>query len=97
MQSNQENAVHMVVEGRVQGVGFRYYTLTEAKKLSLSGWVRNTWDGKVEILVEGSQNLLQLFINRIRQGPSSSFVSDVKINWQEESGKFRNFDIKPTV
>ena len=54
--------VNLVVTGAVQGVGFRYYARDEAKKLGLTGWVRNREDGKVEIAAEGEHNALEELI-----------------------------------
>jgi len=46
---------HLLISGRVQGVAFRYYTINNAQNLKIKGWIRNCWDGKVEIVMEGEE------------------------------------------
>lgn len=70
---------HLVVRGVVQGVGFRYYTDKEAKKLYLSGSVRNAHDGSVEIEVQGEEKPLLEFIEWVHQGPTNALVESVDI------------------
>ena len=67
----------IVVSGRVQGVGFRYATQREATRLGLRGWVRNTEDGKVEIVVEGGINDVDGLQAWCRRGPAGARVSTV--------------------
>ena len=66
------------VEGRVQGVGFRYYTKTQADQLGLGGWVKNCPDGSVEIEAHGDDDSLHKFKLALRQGPSLSYVSKLQ-------------------
>lgn len=70
---------HVVVRGVVQGVGFRYYTDKQAKRLYLSGWVRNQPDGSVEIEVQGEEEPLIEFIEWVHQGPTNALVESVDI------------------
>lgn len=70
---------HLVVRGVVQGVGFRYYSDKQAKRLYLSGWVRNQQDGSVEIEVQGEEQLLLEFIEWVHQGPTNALVESVDI------------------
>jgi acylphosphatase len=65
------------VRGRVQGVGFRYFTQTAAVREQIDGWVRNTADGAVEILAEGEEDAIKRFEAEIRRGPASARVTDV--------------------
>jgi acylphosphatase len=67
------------VDGRVQGVGFRYFTYHLALKLSLGGYVRNTHDGKVEGAVSGPQAELDLFFEGIQKGPALARVTNLVI------------------
>lgn len=55
----------IIVNGRVQGVGFRYFVQMEADKRKLAGWVKNRDDGRVEILAEGPENALQSFVEAV--------------------------------
>lgn len=65
------------ITGRVQGVGFRFFVLTEATRLDVRGWARNTTDGGVEIEAEGSAEALSEFEQRIARGPPSARVQQV--------------------
>jgi acylphosphatase len=69
---------HLLVSGRVQGVGFRYFTRDSARALGLSGWVRNVRGGGVEVEVEGGRVVIDRFIEELRQGPPLSRVLDVE-------------------
>jgi acylphosphatase len=70
---------HLIVHGRVQGVGFRYFTQYEALKRQLTGWVRNNDDGTVELEVQGNEEAIQLFIDTIREGTLFAKVTDVSV------------------
>ncbi len=70
-------AVSMIVRGRVQGVGYRWWALTQAQRLGLDGWVRNRSDGSVEILAIGEQDLVAQLAKACGQGPSAARVTDV--------------------
>ena len=85
---------HVFVSGLVQGVYYRQFTLTKAKALGLTGWVKNLFDGKVEIICEGEKGLILDFIKELRIGPSSASVAGVQIDWQEYKGEFREFRIR---
>jgi acylphosphatase len=78
-------ALHLYVSGRVQGVGFRFFTINRANRFGISGWVRNLPDGRVEIEAEGAVRNLMLFLEEMRIGPASSHVSRVIEEWQERS------------
>jgi acylphosphatase len=69
--------MRIVVSGRVQGVGFRYATVTEARRLGLVGWARNAPDGSVEILADGDATAVGKLIAWCRQGPPSARVATV--------------------
>jgi acylphosphatase len=71
-------AARFVVSGRVQGVGFRYFTLREARALGLSGFVRNQPDGTVEVVAEGAAELLATLADRLRDGPAFAEVVAVE-------------------
>lgn len=88
--------LHIIIEGRVQGVGFRYFSKENALNLGLVGWVRNTFEGNVEGYAEGSKENLEKWVNILHKGPRSSFVTAIKQEWKEPQGKFKNFQIAPT-
>ncbi len=87
-------AVHLIVEGEVQGVGFRAFTRSIAFQLGLVGWVRNEIDGTVEIWAEGPRPSLQRLIEAVRRGPSGGFVTDLQIRWGTPQGNHPTFRIR---
>ena len=89
--------IHAFVEGRVQGVGFRMFSYEHAQRLNLTGWTRNTWNGEVEIMAEGRRADLLAYLDIIRRGPRSAFVTNIRIEWLPYSGEFQKFQVKPTV
>ncbi len=70
-------AYRYLVQGRVQGVGYRYFVLRQAEALGVTGFARNRADGSVEVVAEGSEPVLAELEERLRQGPSFSEVSEV--------------------
>lgn len=85
--------VHALVEGVVQGVGFRWFTMKHARHLSVQGWVRNLADGRVELVAEGSREQLEQLLARVREGPPGSRVRNVITEWSEASGEFAEFQV----
>ena len=71
-------SVHLLISGRVQGVGFRWFVRVVARQLELSGWVRNREDGAVEIAASGTQEKLDELRKQVRRGPAAADVSDVR-------------------
>jgi acylphosphatase len=67
-----------LVDGRVQGVGYRYFALREAEGLGVTGFARNLPDGRVEVVAEGSEQALEAFEKRLREGPAFATVSGVE-------------------
>jgi acylphosphatase len=94
MSENEKFQLHAYVKGRVQGVGFRYHTLKSAQDNNLKGWVRNLYDGRVEVLAEGEHNDLNLLLADLRKGPISSDVNDVDYEFTEATGKFDRFYVR---
>jgi acylphosphatase len=86
--------LHLVISGRVQGVGFRFSAYDEAKDLALAGWVRNLASGEVEIVAEGKQENLQMLAAWAHLGPPSAHVTQVREDWQEFIGEFGEFRIR---
>jgi acylphosphatase len=82
-----------IIEGRVQGVFFRYHTQEMALKLDLKGWVKNRRDGRVEAVFEGDKNKVDQIIQWCRQGPSEARVTKVHLNWEDYTGEFEDFAI----
>ena len=88
--------LHAVVEGHVQGVGFRYFVLEKAHGLGLTGWVRNRIDGNVELVAEGISSDLEKLLGYLQSGPPGSHVINVVIEWLPAENTFTLFSIKPS-
>jgi len=74
-------AAHLLIHGRVQGVGFRFFVQDEAVELGLLGWVRNLPDGGVEAFAQGPKNAVEQWIEQLRQGPPLGRVEQMEITW----------------
>lgn len=95
VQPEDERAqLRAVVHGEVQGVGFRYWTRRQARELGLTGYVRNRWNGTVEVVAEGQKASLQRLLNRLGRGPRSAWVRRVSAEWGLYTGKFRFFEVR---
>ena len=90
----KKRKVHIIVSGRVQGVGFRYSTHNKAKELNINGWVKNTFDGKVEAMLEGDENNIREMLSWCSKGPSMAFVSNIEILEQPYIEEYKEFTIK---
>ena len=88
----EKAAARAYVSGRVQGVGFRYWTVREARALGLSGWVKNLPDGGVEALFEGDRESLKQMLLLLEEGPPAARVTSVQSEWREYSGRFSGFN-----
>ena len=88
--------VRVRIAGRVQGVGFRYYTLREARRRGVNGWVRNRSDGTVEALLQGTQDAVDGLVAWARTGPPSARVSDVQVSDGEGESEYTSFEQRPT-
>jgi acylphosphatase len=84
-------AVHVFVSGKVQGVGFRDWTVKEARGLKLTGWVRNLTDGRVEAVIEGPSPSVATLLEKLKTGPATAQVTDVKPTDQAPTGEFKDF------
>ncbi len=91
-----DTAVRVRIEGRVQGVGFRYWVLDEAVVLGLDGWVRNRFDGSVEALFAGPAEAVREMVRRCHEGPPVARVTTV--HESPEDGEIGpGFHAAPTV
>ena len=96
--SNIEKArLHAFVEGFVQAVGFRFFTMQNAYTLKITGWVRNRINGEVEVVAEGPRKTLEIFLQELHKGPSFSEVKNVRVEWENYQGEFTNFTALPTA
>jgi acylphosphatase len=87
----------MVVEGLVQGVGFRWFVARRAQERGLHGYVSNRYDGNVEIVAEGDRSLVEDLIKEVRVGPRSAHVSNLRLEWLDvrpEESPHTQFEIR---
>ena len=83
-----------VIGGRVQGVGFRFFTEAAAAREGLQGWVRNLPDGRVEISAEGDAEAMARFEREVRHGPPSARVEHVEVDVEVPTGRHTGFSIR---
>ena len=81
------------VSGSVQGVGFRFFVMQEARRLGLAGRVRNLPDGRVEVRARGEQGALEQLVLALRQGPRLARVSGVNVEWGAPCPETDGFDV----
>ena len=87
-------AADIVIEGRVQGVGFRSYVQRKAALLGLNGYVMNMKDGKVRVRAEGVRGRIEDLARDLGKGPPLSQVDRVNVTWRPASGRFASFTIR---
>lgn len=84
---------HVVISGRVQGVGFRHNTKLKAVSLGITGWVMNRKDGGVEVVAEGYAEPMTQFLEFLEQGPPSARVDNIDSVSEEPTGEFDAFNV----
>ncbi|MEW6222166.1 MAG: acylphosphatase [Candidatus Hadarchaeota archaeon] len=85
--------VHVLVSGVVQGVFFRHHTREMARRLGVSGWVRNLPDGRVEAVFEGEHENVEKMLKFCRNGPPGADVTDVSVRREDYRGEFSGFQV----
>lgn len=85
--------VHVVVTGRVQGVGFRAFTEYQAIQKKLHGWVRNCRDGTVEVEADGPRPVLEAFLQVLEEGPPLSHVTKIIVDWKDSNRHTHGFTV----
>jgi acylphosphatase len=88
---------HVWVTGRVQGVGFRAHVEFYAAQIGVTGWVRNVGYDTVEAIAEGTRDEVERFIAMMKQGPRGARVDESRIEWEESTGEFREFEVKRSL
>jgi acylphosphatase len=86
--------IHVIISGKVQGVWFRVNTKNKAEQLNLTGWVRNTSDGKVEAIFEGEERDINKMIKWCYEGPPLANVKNVNVETKSQLNGFLRFEIK---
>lgn len=89
-------AVRLIIRGRVQGVGYRWWARTQASRLQLDGWVRNLRDGAVELVAAGPSPAVEQLVEACRRGPPPAEVASIERHEADE-GELRGFEERPTV
>ena len=84
---------HVLVEGRVQGVGYRAFVHRNAIGEELSGWVQNMSDGRVELEVQGPRDRIESLLVRLKKGPSLAQVDQLYVNWVNAQTESEGFQI----
>ena len=87
-------SLHARVEGMVQGVGFRYSTVRQGRRLELGGYVRNLPNGMVEIVAEGELDRLQQLERWLHRGPPGAYVRRVESHYSPYQGVYRSFSVE---
>jgi len=93
METETQDRLSARVTGRVQGVGFRNFTQTRARRLGVRGWVRNEPDGSVRLEAEGPREALESLAEAVRQGPRMAEVQGVEAEWTDATGDFASFRV----
>ncbi len=87
------NQLHLFISGTVQGVGFRQFVKYLSKKRSVTGWVRNLPDSRVEAVLQGQKEVLEGILRKIQKGPLTGKVTAVEVLWEEISAEYPEFSI----
>ena len=89
-----EVRAEIVVNGLVQGVGYRYFVVREARKLGLKGFTQNLYSGEVLTVAEGEKAIVEELIIKLKVGPIHASVKSYKVDWQEPKNEFTEFEVK---
>jgi len=89
-----KSRLEATIDGRVQGVSFRYHTVRRARDLGLTGYVRNEPDGTVSVVAEGQRSDLDELLSFLRSGPRAAVVTDVNTDWRSARGDFGRFEVR---
>ena len=91
---SQSMQLHILVSGRVQGVGFRYFVQRNAEKFGVRGYAKNLTNGDVEVLAEGDKAALDEFLVLLKQGPPAGRIDRIQIDELECSGGYTGYEIR---
>ena len=93
MSKAKNSSVKIIVSGYVQGVGFRFFIARVAHSLNIKGYVKNLYNGDVEIYAEGSKELLDEVVEKAKIGPAYSHIDSIKLEWLDFKNKYDKFEI----
>jgi acylphosphatase len=98
MPENDELArVHVWVKGRVQNVGFRAHVEYSARRIGVTGWVRNVGYDTVEAVAEGEREKIERFVEMMKTGPQGSRVDESNVEPENPSGEYLSFDVRRSL
>jgi acylphosphatase len=86
-------SVHLLVEGQVQGLGYRYFALKTGRSMGILGWVKNLPTGEVELSIEGEDVQIGQYIQTLRSKHPWAQIDNIQENWLPHEGKFQDFRI----
>ena len=89
-----KSRAHLIINGRVQGVFYRAHAQKMAKKLDLTGWVKNNIDRSVEVVIEGEESTIKEFVKLCNKGPMLAKVDSINTSWEKYTGEFATFSIR---
>ena len=84
----------IIVNGLVQGVGYRYFVIRHADNLNLKGYTQNLFTGEVLTEVEGDESLIQELIKQLKIGPMKSHIVNCSVDWSEYKDEFKRFEVR---
>ncbi|MEO0122954.1 MAG: acylphosphatase [candidate division WOR-3 bacterium] len=84
----------IIVQGVVQGVGYRFFAIQKAREYGITGYVQNLPDGSVLVVAEGEKGILNDFINELKIGPRTAHVTKVDVKFSEKEKGYKNFSVK---
>lgn len=86
--------IHCIIKGDVQGIGYRYFVVREASRLNINGWVKNLYNGDVEVVAEGDEEKIERLLKEFRSGHPYARVDDIYIEWYPPENKYDRFFVK---
>ena len=86
--------IHCIIKGDVQGIGYRYFVTRLASQLNIQGWVKNLYNGDVEVVAEGEKDSLEKLLKELRSGHPYARVDDIHIEWHPPENKYDRFFVK---
>ena len=93
-QAPPTHRAHVFYSGRVQGVGFRHTAEGLAHRLGVLGFVRNSLDGRVEVVCEGAKEKLEEFLSSIQASALARYIQKTDCRWEDPTGEFTDFTVE---
>ena len=84
----------VIIQGLVQGVGYRFFAVQQAQQHDINGYVCNLPNGCVQVVAEGTKGMLSDFVRQLKVGPVSAHVTGTEVQWDEQEEGFTEFEVK---